>query len=173
MINALVCAMKPPPIRLADGSVVVKYTPADVATRLRAAAKALKDMPMPKHSMPREYGTRYPDVLQGYWEFWNSFVGETPDAAEEARFQKRRREEEMNYTRTVVSSADIAAMDEVLEWLLLIKQPRNRKVVWARAHEISYRDIARFDKRSYETIRRVWNQALEDIAKHLNRSGHG
>jgi lambda repressor-like predicted transcriptional regulator len=54
-------------------------------------------------------------------------------------------------------------MDEVLNWLFILP-PEERKLVWARACEVSWRQLEDHDGRSSVTLRKIYNQSLMKIA---------
>ena len=66
-----------------------------------------------------------------------------------------------------IKPAEITAMDEVLNWLFILP-PEERKLVWARACNVSWRQLEDHDGRSSVTLRKIHNQSLTKIANVLS-----
>ena len=134
---------------------VTHWKPDDVAARLRAGGKALHHIRRPG---PSAYRSSMPDPIISFWEMWNQL-----SAAE-----REERMVDFNRTRIHPTPDQIRAMDQMLEWIQWIEDPRNRTVVLAKAGGASFRKISFFDGRSHETLRTVWNQSVGYIARRLN-----
>jgi hypothetical protein len=64
------------------------------------------------------------------------------------------------------SPAAIDRMDEALAWLLPLTLEQ-RRLLWARACGISWRQLAGMDGRSHVTLRKRWKETLEGIVQRL------
>lgn len=99
--------------------------------------------------------TYWPDVIADSW----SGYGRTPVK-----------------TRLGPPQADaISRMDQVLLWPNLIedfeREPARevRRLVWARANRISWRELEDCDGRSAPTLRKIWRAGIIDILCGLNK----
>ena len=156
------------------GSPLHFATPEYVAERLREAAETLRQLPMPRGGYPASAGSAWPEPEPDFWEKGNNLIDENwRSLTEEEKIEREKDRVEdakrRNRTWVVHSRKRVAEMEEVLVWMYWIKDPRNRKIVWAVACGVSYRKVARKDGRSHETARRVWEQACEDIARWASR----
>ncbi len=141
----------------------------DVRRRLEDAGRTLMMLPMPKDGMPAGNRAAWPDVLQGFWDQMG--------LAEEGSVEER--QEALARVRNAVtlraSPAAVERLDEVLGWLWYIRTPRYRRVVAARmqinprteTHRYSWRRLARETGHSHETLRRWFNDGIDEILEGL------
>lgn len=61
-------------------------------------------------------------------------------------------------------------MEEVLRWMLWLENG-SQKLVWARASRRTWRELEDIDGRSRETLRKVYDKALERIVARLSEEG--
>ena len=147
------------------------WTHDEVERRLQAAITTLRRMPMPANGMPGGAGACWPDYTHDLSDRANWIVGaDTPEYL-------RRNEDERNRTRLSVTVDQIRDLDECLKWLRLIRDGRQRKVVFARSHVwpeserhvYSYTQIARKMNTNRETVRQWYRAGIKAIAVGLSR----
>lgn len=108
---------------------------------LKKAAHTLKSLP---HKTFAGYASYWPDVVRSMPEIWLA-----------RPYQKN--------TPAKRTPQEISAMDEVLNWLFILT-PEERRIVWARACNLSWRAIEDHDGRSHVTLRKIYNRGLTAIA---------
>lgn len=155
-----------------EGATVATWSPEDVRLRLEDAGRTLMSLPMPKGALPRDARSNWPDVLRGYEDAFAALIG----ASEEL---KQDFSESHNRIRISPSALAVARMDEALDWLWRVRDPRKRRLCLSRAliHPVSGRNIASFRKLAriyglhHETVRIWHDRALAEIACHLTQQG--
>ena len=120
-----------------------------VKARLREAAATLKRMHLERWDYPSQRTAWWPDVVR-------SALDSYPD-------------EKTKTTRAAPDGAAIDRMEEVLRWLLWMEDDDHRKLVWARAERITWRQLETNDGRSRETLRKLYDKALAVIVGKLAR----
>ncbi len=133
---------------VAPGAAMVETTllVVEIQERLREAALTLRRL--------REHGLK-PQALRAHWP---AVVRSSADAY--GYYDALARE-------ATPSSEEMERMDEAIAWLLWLEEAE-RKVVWARACGVPWRALEDRDGRSVVTLRKYWNEALEEIALHLS-----
>ncbi len=118
----------------------------EVKARLIEAAQTLKHLPGTR-SKPGGYQSAWPEVVLNFWDAYD--LESPPDRP------------------SCPSPAAIKRMDEVLNWIYWIKQPRHRQVVWARSLGVKPGGLARRMGVHRETIRAWYKAGVRDIAERL------
>lgn len=126
----------------------MEYTPGIVEDRMEEAALTLRRLPNPPGSGPKGYGSSWPEYVH------------------EAKHAYGYHEARM---RVVPNAAEIARMEECLEWLRLIS-PEDAKILWLRAEGRRWRQVGIAVGVVRQTAWRRWVAALQTIANHLNRN---
>lgn len=133
---------------LTNGREIYYYDAELVRARLEEAADTMRRLKV-SWTRPPKLRAVWPDVVHEYWEAFG--VGE-PDVK-----------------ISPPSPKAISRLDETLNWILLIDDPRLRRVVWAKAHKIGMKRIGQKFGVSRESVRRWYNQAIDEIVVALNR----
>lgn len=118
----------------------------EVEDRLEEAAVTLRRLPNPPGSGPKGHGSSWPEYVH------------------EARHAYGYHTARM---RVVPSARDIARMEEAIAWLLFIKDPDDRRIVWMRAEGVRWRDVCINAGCCRSTANRRWSAALLTISKAL------
>ena len=130
-----------------SGAVIEFWDAAAVEARLIDCAETIKRVRM-RGVWPAMYGSSWPDIIQ---EFWDAFGWHDVEIAP-----------------APPTAAAITRMDETMIWFLYIKQPRDRRIAWAKAFGVSDGKIARIIGQSRWTVRRRYKAALEAIIRVIN-----
>lgn len=146
------------------------WSPDDVRARLEAAGRTLLALPLPQRAMPQDARSRWPDPVRGLQDTFFALVGSSDQIKEDHAAMR-------HAVRIAPTARAVAEMDEALQWLWLIKDPRKRRLCMARAlvHPVSERHIASYGKLGrifglHRDTVRVWHdRALADIAIALSR----
>jgi hypothetical protein len=112
-----------------------------IEAALKRAAQTLKHLP---HR-----------TFAGYASYWPDVVRSTPESWLARPYQRSRPH--------INTAQEISAMDEVLNWLFILKR-EERRIVWARACQIPWRALEDQDGRSHVTLRKIHTNALKSIA---------
>ena len=128
------------------------WTPTEIEDRLEEAALTLRRLPNPPGSGARGYGSSWPDTVRSV---------HTAYGYERARM------------RVVPSAREISRMEEAIEWLRLVADPDDRRIVWMRAEGHRWRSVGIAVGCVRQTAWRRWTAALLTIAKRLNAKGKG
>lgn len=147
------------------------WSPDEVRRRFEAAGRTLLALPMPQRALPQDARSRWPDPVRGMQDAFFALVGASDQIKEDHAALR-------HDVRAAPSARAVAEMDEALQWLWLIKDPRKRRLCMARAlvHPVSERHIVSYGKlgRIYGLHRdtmRIWHdQALAEIAMALSRT---
>jgi hypothetical protein len=67
----------------------------------------------------------------------------------------------------MTSAAAISKADETVVWLLWLDDAA-RRIVWAQASGIAWRQLENMDGRSHTTLRRIEAKGFEEICRRLN-----
>lgn len=126
----------------------MKWTPGTIEDRMEEAALTLRRLPNPPGSGPKGYGSSWPEYVQ------------------EAKHAYGYHEARM---RVVPNAAEIARMEECLEWLRFVS-PEDAKIVWLRAEGRRWRQVGIAVGVVRQTAWRRWVAALQTIANHLNQN---
>jgi hypothetical protein len=122
-------------------------TARDIEDRFEEAALTLRRLPNPPGSGAKGYGNAWPEYLQ--------------DAKHAYGYHEAR-------LRVVPSAADIQRMEEAIDWLRLISNPDDRRIVWLRAEGKRWRQVCIHAGCVRQTAWRRWVAALQTVANHLN-----
>ncbi len=123
-----------------------QYTVREVEDRFEEAARTLRRLPDPPGSGPKGYGRSWPEYVQ------------------EAKHAYGWHEATM---KIVPSAADIARMEECLEWLGLV-DPVDAKIIWLRAEGYRWRHVCIQVGLVRQTAWRRWAAALQTVTNRLN-----
>jgi hypothetical protein len=96
----------------------------EIRQRLREAAHTLRRMPLPKHGLPADFRTSWPDVAHDWLAY-----GWTP----------------IRTARIPPTPFEIDRLDEVLGWMHWLTRDQ-RLVVWARANAWTWRQLEELDE---------------------------
>lgn len=144
----------------------------DVERRLREACATLHMMPMPIGGMPTGNRANWPEVVLNAADH----AGEGDGDGTVGKNTRKERDADRNRVRLAASGDQIREMDECLGWLMLIRDGRHRKVVFARSHVwpdsarpmVKYTRLAReFGAHAY-TLKRWYRRGIRDICDGLN-----
>lgn len=122
----------------------------DIADRMEDAAITLRRLPHPPGSGPKGFGSSWPDYVR--------------DARHAYGYHEAR-------LRVVPSAAEIARMEDAISWLMLLRDPDDRRIVWMRAEGHTWRAICGRIGVSRATAWRRWTAGLITIANVLNNKG--
>ena len=123
---------------------MAEWTPEDVAKRFSSAA---------------DTGRRLPPVrVQGYFNTWPAFMRKEWEA-----FSVDTRD----YRPSPPSPVDIEQMLETMRWVQWL-DVELRHLVWMRAKEYEWNDIAKRFACCTKTAQRRWQRAMQVMADHLN-----
>ena len=125
----------------------MQWTPGMVEDRMEEAALTLRRLPNPPGSGPKGYGSSWPEYVQ------------------EAKHAYGYHEARM---RVVPNAAEIARMEECLEWLRFVGA-EDAKIVWLRAEGRRWRQVGIAVGVVRQTAWRRWVAALQTISNHLNK----
>lgn len=126
-----------------------ELTVQEIEERFEDAARTLRQLPDPPGSGPKGYGRSWPEYVH------------------EAKHAYGWHEATM---KIVPSAAEIARMEECLEWLALV-DPTDAKIIWMRAEGHRWRHVCIHAGCVRQTAWRRWVAALQTIAKRLNGRG--
>ncbi len=118
----------------------------EVEDRLEEAAVTLRRLPNPPGSGPKGHGSSWPEYVH--------------EAKHAYGYHTTR-------LRVVPSARDIARMEEAIAWLLFIRDPDDRRIVWMRAEGVRWRDVCVNAGCCRSTAHRRWSAALLTISKAL------
>jgi len=146
------------------------WSPDDVRVRLEAAGRTLMSLPLPHQAIPGDTRSRWPEPLRGIQDTFFALVG----ASEEIRQDHAAAR---HGVRIAPGARAVAEMDEALQWLWLIDDPRKRRLCMARAlvHPVSGRHVASYARLGrlfglHRDTMRIWHdRALAGIAMALTR----
>lgn len=142
----------------------------DVERRLREACTTLRMLPMPIDGMPAGDRSNWPEIVRNAADRAGWVVGsDSPEYL-------RQGDADRNRVRLMATSDQIREMDECLAWLMLIRDGRYRKVVFARSHvwPDSERPMAKWPRLAREmhtsvsTLKRWYRAGIKAIAIELN-----
>lgn len=126
----------------------MSITPREIEDRLEEAALTLKRLPHPPGTGPKGFGSSWPEYVR--------------DARHAYGYHEAR-------MRVVPNASEIARMEEAIDWLRLIADPVDRRIVWMRAEGQRWRPVCHRAGVARATAWRRWTASLLTIAKHLNR----
>ena len=119
-----------------------------VKARLREAAATLKRMHLERWDYPSQRTAWWPDVVRQVSDAYGY--------------------QDTHMARSVPPPGAIDRMEEVIRWLLWLEDgDGDRKLVWARAEQITWRQLEDADGRSRETLRKIHDKALAVIVGRL------
>lgn len=144
------------------------WCPDEVKLRLEEAGRTLMSLPMPRHGLPAEMRSNWPEVVRGYEDAFAALIGASRSAKQDFA-------DHHNRVRVAASARDVARMDEALEWLWRIDDSRKRRLCLCRAliHPVSGRHIASFRRLGrlfglhHDTVRAWHERALGELAGKL------
>jgi len=122
-----------------------KWTVTDVASRFEEAAKTLRRLP--------------PVKVKGYFNTWP----QVKHTAEELMHAERDR-----LRRGPPSPEAISRMEETLDWIFLLDNEDERRLVWLRAERVRWKDICWRIGCKRTKAWQLWVMALLKIATRLN-----
>lgn len=134
-----------------------------VAERLEEAARTLRALPA-RGCFPARPRALWPEPIQRA-EDWLSLPG-SPSFLADLEHARQRAAEDRLRIRITPTAAEIARMDEALEWLLVLR-PLPRVVASARAQRVSCRKIGRIVGLSKSRVQQIHAAALQAIADAL------
>ena len=149
------------------------WTHDDVEHRLIAACTTLRRIPMHVNGMPQTDRANWPEYAYNAADRADWIVGaDTPEYL-------RRNEADQNRTRLHATADQIRELDECLNWLMMIRDCRKRKVVFARSHVIpdaarpmvSWPRLAREMHTSVSTLKRWHRAGIKAIVMGLSGGG--
>ena len=123
-----------------------QYTVREVEDRFEEAARTLRRLPNPPGSGPKGYGRSWPEYVQ------------------EAKHAYGWHEATM---KIAPSAADIARMEECLEWLGLVDSV-DARIIWLRAEGYRWRHVCIQVGLVRQTAWRHWVAALQTVTNRLN-----
>ena len=135
------------------------WIPQEVARRLNEAMRTLHLLP--KADGGGGGGSSMPDPITSLWEQELMWLDLT-------REERKERMQALNRTILSPTTEQITQMDEAIVWLYWLKDPRNQKVVSARAMGFSYGKISQKDGRTRQRLQQVWVESCEWLADMLN-----
>ena len=144
------------------------WTVDEVRQRLEEAGRTLMLLPIPKRGLPDRVRSHWPDTVSQMEDAFVALVG----AGEQVKQDFARSH---NAVRATPSARDVARMDEALEWLWQITDPRKRQLCMARAlihpvsdrHIVSYRKLGRLFGLHHDTVRAWHDRALSQLSQAL------
>jgi hypothetical protein len=139
-------------------------TPQQINERLCEAGRTLLSLPMPRHSYPTGYRSAWPDTVQSHVDWFAAQVMADEDNRLEMLAGR-------NNVRVRPLQRQIDGLDEVLSWVLRIRDGRHRRVVTLRSlvhpitgrHLYGWRRLARALDAHENTIRNWHAQGIDDI----------
>lgn len=129
----------------------MRMTPSDIEDWLEEAALTLRRLPHPPGTGPKGYGNSWPEHVR------------------EARHAYGYHEARM---RVVPNAREIARMEEAIGWLLLVKDPDDRRILWMRAEGRPWKQIFSQLGVSRTTAWQRWVAGLATISKLLNNNNN-
>ena len=122
-----------------------------VKARLREAAATLKRMHLERWDYPSQRTAWWPDVVRQVSDAYGY--------------------QDTHMARSVPAPGAIDSMEEVLRWLLWVEDDGDRRLLWMRAEQITWRQLEDMDGRSRETLRKMYDKALAVIVGRLAEKG--
>lgn len=121
----------------------------EIAERLREAASVVQRLPIGAGTRPAGFGTAYPAIVRDVAEAYGYGEALAP--------------------RLRPTAEEIGRADQAIAWLWWL-EAEERRIVWARANRVTWRWLERKDpaQRTERTLRKVYNEALEEIAGRLS-----
>lgn len=146
------------------------WTVEEVGQRLEDAGRTLMSLPMPRGSLPKDARSRWPDAVRGYEDAFAALIGASPEVKQDFA-------DSHNRVRTVPSARSVGQMEEALDWLWRLDDPRKRRLCLARSlihplngrHLASYRKLGRIFGLHHDTVRAWHDRALAELAVFLTR----
>lgn len=123
-----------------------RLTAGEIEERFEEAARTLRRLPDPPGSGPKGYGSSWPEYIRDARHAYGWH-----DAT----------------VKIVPSAAEIARMEECIEWLALVS-PEDARIIWMRAEGRRWRQICIRAGVVRQTAWRRWVAALHTIANRLN-----
>ncbi len=123
-----------------------RLTAGEIEERFEEAASTLRRLPDPPGSGPKGYGSSWPEYIRDARHAYGWH-----DAT----------------VKIVPSAAEIARMEECIEWLALVS-PEDARIIWMRAEGRRWRQICIRAGVVRQTAWRRWVAALHTIANRLN-----
>ena len=125
-----------------------RMTAGEIEERFEEAARTLRRLPDPPGSGPKGYGSSWPEYIRDarHAYGWHNAT-----------------------VKIVPSAAEIARMEECIEWLALVS-PEDARIIWMRAEGRRWRQICIRAGVVRQTAWRRWVAALHTIANRLNGS---
>ncbi len=161
---------RPASVSIDDRRMDDLWVPETVKQRFEAAGRALMALPLPQGALPGQPRSSWPAVAQRAEDAFAAMIG----ASEEIR---RDFSDDRHRLRLPPSARALADMDESLQWLWYLGDPRKRRLCLARSlrhpvsdrYIVSYRRLGKIFGLHHDTVR-VWHdRALGEIAQALNR----
>jgi hypothetical protein len=124
----------------------IHYTPELVKEQLEEAVKTLRFMPSGR---PRGHANSWPEILRTRVEILNM-------------------EEPEEIGRRYALPHEVTAMEQALDWLMILPKIDDRKLVWLRARRVPWKVICEEFGVSRKTADKRWNKAIRSITLHLS-----
>ena len=129
-------------------------------------------LPLPKGALPGRVRSGWPATAQRVEDAFAAMIG----ASDEIR---RDFSDDRHRLRLPPSARALADMDESLQWLWYLGDPRKRRLCLARSlrhpvsdrYIVSYRRLGKLFDLHHDTVRLWHDRALGEIAQALNREG--
>jgi len=146
------------------------WVPDTVKRRLEAAGRTLMALPLPKGALPGRLRSGWPATAQRAEDAFAAMIG----ASDEMR---RDFSDDRHRLRLPPSARAVADMDESLQWLWYLSDPRKRRLCLSRSlrhpvsdrHIVSYRRLGKLFGLHHDTVRLWHDRALGEIAQALNK----
>ena len=132
------------------------WTARDVAQRLRAAFRVLRQTPDPSRRFLRALRSAHPETLPSWSD---SFA----NAVRDGKWQ------DLRVRPALPSARSIDDMDQALPWLLILENDLERQLVAAHAAGVSFGRLAKMLGIGKSTARDHFKRGCQRIAKELNR----
>jgi hypothetical protein len=124
---------------------IKKWTVTDVADRFVEAASTLRRLP---NVHVQRHGSHWPAIIHTALELWE--------------------QEKMPIRRGPPLPDAISRMEETIQWIFLIDDEGERRLVWLRAEKVRWRDICLYFCCGRTKAWQMWGMALLTIATRLN-----
>ena len=122
-----------------------QYTLTDIADRFEEAAATLKRLPP---AFRKQRSCFWPEIIRDLYEKMN--------------------EEKLPLRLGPPSSAAISRMEEVMGWIFLLDDEKERKIIWLRAEKIRWKQICWRMGYGKTKTRDIWTSGLMKIYYQLN-----
>jgi len=140
----------------------------NIKQRLEVAGAALALLPMPRNGIPQGNRAAWPQIVRSPVEFYAAQVMADREHREELLAGR-------NSVRIRAEQKQIEILDQMLELLIQISDPRKRAILLARnlkhphsTRRPSYRKLGKHFGISHEYVRMLYNEGVEDLRRLAN-----